>query len=82
MHWAEYSSSSNKAKVHLGFDLNHGIPRKIFLTEGKASERPFVTSLVDPGQTAVMDFVQGRITSPFVLFFARNCAFICTIKKG
>jgi hypothetical protein len=55
MHWAEYSSSSNKAKVHLGFDLNHGIPRKIFLTEGKASERPFVTSLVDPGQTAVLD---------------------------
>jgi len=55
MHWAEYSSSSNKAKVHLGFDLNHGIPRKIFLTKGKASERLFVSTLIDPGQTGVLD---------------------------
>jgi len=55
MHWAEYSSSSKKAKLHLGFDLNHGIPRKLFLTEGKAAERPFVNSIIDPGQTGVFD---------------------------
>jgi hypothetical protein len=25
----------NKAKAHLGFDLNRGIPRKLYLTDGK-----------------------------------------------
>ena len=55
MHWAEYQSNSNKAKLHLGFDLNHGIPRKLFLTEGNGAERPFVSNIIDPGQTAVLD---------------------------
>ena len=34
MAWADYSSSSKKAKIHLGFDINRGIPGKICLTEG------------------------------------------------
>ena len=29
MHWAEYRSHSKKAKLHLGFDLNHGIPKAV-----------------------------------------------------
>ncbi len=29
MRWANY----RKAKAHCGFDINHGIPNKIFLTE-------------------------------------------------
>ena len=33
MHWADYRKGAKKAKVHLGFDLNHGIPRKIFLSD-------------------------------------------------
>jgi len=28
-----------KAKVHLGFDLNRSIPRKIFLSDGKGAGR-------------------------------------------
>ena len=55
MHWADYRSNSNKAKLHLGFNLNHGIPSKLVLTEGKSAERPRVEQLVEPGQTAVMD---------------------------
>lgn len=55
MHWADYRSNSNKAKLHLGFNLNHGIPSKLVLTEGKSAERPCVEQLVEPGQTAVMD---------------------------
>ncbi len=55
MHWADYSSSARKAKVHLSFDINRGIPRKIFLTNGKANERPFVSQLISPGETAVLD---------------------------
>jgi len=55
MHWADYRSNANKAKLHLGFNLNHGIPSKLVLTEGKSAERPCVEQLVEPGQTAVLD---------------------------
>lgn len=55
MTWADYRDGSKKAKVHVGFDINRSIPTKIFLTDGKADERPFVSKIVSPGQTAVMD---------------------------
>lgn len=55
MHWADYRKNSKKAKAHCGFDINHGIPKKIFLTEGKGGERPFVTRILSKGQTGVMD---------------------------
>jgi len=55
MVWADYRKGSKKAKVHLGFDLNRNIPRKIFLSDGKAGERPFVSMILSPGQTGVMD---------------------------
>jgi len=55
MTWADYKSSSNKAKVHLGFDLNRSIPLKLHLTEGNGSERPFVSCILEPGQTGVLD---------------------------
>lgn len=79
MHWAEYNSSSNKAKLHLGFDLNHGIPRKLFLTEGKGAERPFVSSIIDPGQTAVTD--RGYQSHPlFDQWQKEGRHFVCRIK--
>ena len=37
MYWADYRKGSNKAKIHLGFDLNHGIPSKIHFTDGNGS---------------------------------------------
>lgn len=55
MQWADYRKGSKKAKVHLGFDLNRSIPRKIFLSDGKSAERPFVSRILSPGQTGVMD---------------------------
>lgn len=55
MIWADYSESSNKVKVHLGFDLNQGIPRKIYLTSGLEAERPFVSCLLSVGQTGGVD---------------------------
>jgi len=55
MVWADYRKGSKKARVHLGFDLNRSIPRKIFLSDGKAGERPFVSMILSPGQTGVMD---------------------------
>ena len=55
MIWADYRDTKNKAKVHLGFDLNRSIPRKLYLTEGKGAERPFVSCILESGQTGVMD---------------------------
>ena len=55
MYWADYRDGAKKAKAHLGFDINHGIPRKIFLTDGKGDERPFVSQILLPGQTGIMD---------------------------
>lgn len=55
MIWADYRDSKNKAKAHLGFDLNRGIPRKLYLTDGKGGERPFVSCILEPGQTGVVD---------------------------
>ena len=55
MNWADYRQNVNKAKVHLGFDVNQGIPSRFFLTDGKADERPFVSKMIEPGQTGVLD---------------------------
>ena len=55
MDWADYRKGAKKAKTHIGFDLNRGVPRKIFLTSGKDGERPFVDRILAPGETAVSD---------------------------
>jgi hypothetical protein len=46
MEWADYRSGSKKAKAHVGFDINRGIPRKIYLSDGKEGERPFVDKII------------------------------------
>lgn len=55
MYWADYRKNSRKAKGHFGFDLSHGIPSTIFLTNGKGAERPFVIQILSPGQTGTPD---------------------------
>jgi hypothetical protein len=55
MEWADYRNGSKKAKAHLGFDINRGIPRKIYLSDGKEGERPFVDKIINKGETGVMD---------------------------
>lgn len=79
MHWAEYRTNSKKAKLHLGFNLNQGIPRKLFLTEGNGAERPFVSQLIDAGQTAVLD--RGyQAHHLFDQWQDDGCHFVCRIK--
>ena len=81
MHWAEYRTNSQKAKLHLGFDLNHGIPRKLFLTEGIGAERPFVSRIIDPGQTGVLD--RGyQAHHLFDQWQLDGCHFVCRIKEA
>jgi len=81
MHWAEYRTNSKKAKLHLGLDLNHGIPRKLFLTEGNGAERPFVSKIIAPGQTGVLD--RGyQAHHLFDQWQLDNCHFVCRIKES
>lgn len=81
MHWAEYRTNSKKAKLHLGFDLNHGIPRKLFLTEGSGAERPFVSKIIEPGQTGVLD--RGyQAHHLFDQWQKDGCHFVCRIKEA
>jgi len=79
MQWADYRKRAKKAKVHLGFDINYGIPRKVFLTDGKGSERPFVNMILSPGQTGVLD--RGyQAHDLFDLWQKEGKHFVCRIK--
>lgn len=81
MYWADYRDGSKKAKVHVGLDLNRGIPKKIFLTDGKGDERPFVSRILAPGETGVMDRYYQRHKS-FDEWQAEKKHFICRIKAS
>ena len=81
MHWADYRDGSKKAKVHVGFDLNHSIPIKIFLTDGKSAERPYVEQILDPGQTGVID--RGyQSYKDFDRWQNEEKHFVCRIKEN
>ena len=81
MHWADYRKGAKKAKTHIGFDINRGIPAKIFMTNGKGDERPFVSQILAPGQTGVMDRYYQRHKS-FDLWQAEEKHFVCRIKEN
>jgi hypothetical protein len=81
MTWADYSSSSKKAKIHLGFDINRGIPGKFCLTNGKGDERPLVLQLLSPGQTGIMDR-NYQCYRDFDLWQEEGLHFVCRIKAG
>ena len=81
MTWADYRKGSKKAKVHLGFNLNQGIPAKIFFTDGKGAERPFVNQLLSPGQTGVGDRGYQK-HALFDLLQAEGKSFVIRIKAG
>jgi len=81
MVWADYRKKSNKAKVHIGFDLNRSIPRKVSLSTGKGAERPFVNQILTPGNTGVMD--RGyQCHKDFDEWQTEDKSFMCRIKAG
>jgi hypothetical protein len=80
MEWADYRSGSKKAKAHIGFDINRGIPRKIYLSDGKEGERPFVDKIIDKGETGVMD--RGyQSHGHFDQWQAAEKFFVCRIRE-
>lgn len=81
MEWADYRSASRKAKAHVGFDINRGIPRKIYLSDGKEGERPFVDKIIDKGETGVMD--RGyQSHEHFDQWQAAEKFFVCRIREN
>jgi hypothetical protein len=81
MTWADYRKGSKKAKSHLGFDINRSIPRKVYLTDGKGDERPFVSRILNPGQTGVMDRYYQHHRN-FDLYQQEGKHFICRIRAN
>jgi hypothetical protein len=80
MDWADYSSTQKKAKLHVGFDINRGIPKSIFLTDGKHVERPFVDKIICKGETAVMD--RGyQCNKDFDQWQTDEKKFVCRIQQ-
>ena len=79
MTWADYREGAKKAKVHVGFDLNHSLPSQIFLTHGKADERPFAHKILAPGQTGVLDRYY-QCHKNFDLWQTVGKHFVCRIK--
>jgi hypothetical protein len=81
MYWADYRKNSKKAKIHVGFDLNRAIPRKVFLTDGNGAERPFVSKILSDDQTGVTD--RGyQCHKRFDRWQNENKKFICRIKAS
>jgi hypothetical protein len=81
MTWADYSSTTKKAKIHLGFDINRGIPGKVCLTDGKGDEGSRGPQLLSPGQTGIMDRnYQGY--RHFDLWQEQDLQFVCRIKAS
>jgi len=73
--------STKKAKVHIGFDLNRSIPRKMFLTNGNGAERSFVNKILSPGQTEVGDRGYQK-HALFDSLQAEGKSFVIRIKAG
>jgi len=81
MTWADYRDGSKKAKIHLGFDLNRSIPKKLFLTDGKTGERPFVEQILSENETGVLD--RGyQCHERFDQWQTDGKHFICRIMAG
>jgi hypothetical protein len=81
MEWADYQTGAKKAKAHVGFDINRGIPRKIYLTDGQEGERPFVDKIIAKGETGVMDRGYQQ-HSHFDQWQASEKFFVCRIKEN
>jgi hypothetical protein len=81
MTWAEYRDGAKKAKAHLGFDIHRGIPSKVFLSEGKADERPYVSQILSVGETGVMDRYY-QCHKDFDLWQGEGKHFICRVRAN
>lgn len=62
MDWAKYRENCKKVKAYIAFNINRGIPYKIFVIDGNAGERPFVGQMIEPGPNlrhGYLDWISG-----------------------
>jgi hypothetical protein len=79
MDWADYSSTHKKAKAHVAFDINRGIPKNLVLTDGNETERQFVERMIGADETAVLD--RGyQCNANFDQWQENGRKFICRIQ--
>jgi hypothetical protein len=81
MEWADYRGGVNKAKAHVGFNLNRSIPMKIYLADGKSDERPYVSTILKPGETGVIDRYY-QCYRDFDSWQAEGKHFVCRIRES
>lgn len=81
MHWADYQQNNNKAKLHLGFDINCSIPKKLCLGDGKSNERSSACQILESGDTGVMDRGYQHHAN-FDAWQGEGKHFVCRIKKN
>ena len=55
MIWADDRRGKHKAKIHLGFNVNRGIPAQLAISKGNANELHYVDKLIQPGETGIFD---------------------------
>ncbi|UFS71147.1 IS4 family transposase [Geomonas sp. RF6] len=80
MDWAQYSSTHNKAKAHVGLDLNRGVPTSVVVTDANQVERQYVDRILQPGETAVLD--RGyQCNADFDQWQEDGKLFICRIQQ-
>jgi hypothetical protein len=81
MAWALWMNEENRAaKMHLVFEVLRGIPRKVSVTEGNASEAKQLRGLLEPGRLYVTD----RGYNEYLLFeqiLEVGSSFICRIRE-
>ena len=81
MAWALWMNEKNRAaKMHLVFEVLRGIPRKVSVTEGNASEAKQLRELLEPGRLYVTD----RGYTEYLLFekiLEVGSSFICRIRE-
>lgn len=79
--WATYNGRFNAVKLHLALELNRFMPVEALVTEGSFNEKTFLTNILKPGITYIMD--RGYVS--FKLFrkiTALNASFICRVKEN
>ena len=81
MIWADYRKGAKKAKLHLGFNLNQGIPQSLILTPGKSAEHIYVEKLLKSEQTGVMDRYY-QCHKAFDYWQEQGRFFICRLKAN
>lgn len=81
MIWAEYRETAKACKGHLLWNLRHGLPEKIELTDGNYSERAVLRKIIKKGFTYLFDRGYNSYKL-FMEFEERGAYFVTRLLKN